>query len=348
MAKNPKKSEDVEEKEVSAATEETKETEESTAIEKAKPNALSTIGEGDEAFLSLYGSAVERVSVELPTPAAFQEIIDGLPEGYIDDLMGIIQKTMGARKGVYGDSDRPDFPELRIYHGVGNDPNRPDKQIPGEYYLTTKETVGEKFEGAVLAMWGGRTMWGDAEAGESTSMPTCQSMDRKMGSTCGTCETCPHLPWRDGQHQRCADDVVAFMLSRDMKEIVLVRFQKTSEPAGRQLKKFVKRSMQPWSKWFQITSESRTSKQDSNRRWYVMKVEPAKEPTVPAEIHDFCDAMCTSLEATYILPNIASIYRSGQLDDVPDTGAGSVGLMSDPVATDDADLNDIDNVPSNV
>ncbi len=82
MAKNPKKSEDVEEKEVSAATEETKETEESTAIEKAKPNALSTIGEGDEAFLSLYGSAVERVSVELPTPAAFQEIIDGLPEEF--------------------------------------------------------------------------------------------------------------------------------------------------------------------------------------------------------------------------------------------------------------------------
>ena len=347
MAKNPKKPDVVEENGNSHEDKDVKKTDE-TSIEKAAPDAISSIGAGDNEFLALYGDAVSRVAAELPTAVSFQNIIDSLPEDYVDDLMGIIQKTMGAQKGIYGDSGRPDFPELRIYHGVGNDPNRPDRQIPGEYYLTTKESVGEKFEGAVLAMWEGRTMWGDSDSGESTGMPICQSMDRKMGSTCGMCETCPNLPWRDGKHQQCSDDVVAFMLSRDLKEIALVRFQKTSEPAGRQLKKFVKRSMQPWSKWFQITSESRTSKQDSSRRWFVMKVEPAKESVTPLEIHDFCDAMCTSLEATYILPNLASIYRSGQLDEAtPESAlsAGDVGIDSSDTK-DDADINDIDNVPN--
>lgn len=326
--------------------------EEATAITKPTPSALADIGKGDALYLERYGKAVTRVVEELPSQTQFQQILDSLPEEYIDNLMGIIQKTMGARKGVYGSSDRPDFPELRIYHGTGNDPNRPDKQIPGEYYLTTKENVGEKFEGTVLAMWGGRTMWGDADAGETTKMPICQSMDRKMGSTCGECETCPHKPWRDGKQQRCSDDVVAFMLSRDMKEIVLVRFQKTSEPAGKQLTKFTKRAVQLWSKWYQLSLEQRTSKHDSNRRWYVMKVEPCTGDgaLVPEEIHSFCDAMCVSLEATFILPNMASIYRSGQSDDdenEDNAGGGSSDMMSKEEGTkEDEDYGDMNDAPN--
>jgi len=300
-----------------------------TMTEKPQTSAITAIGAGDAAFLELYGKDVTRVASELPSPVAFQQIVDGLPDEYVDNLMSIIQKTMGSRKGIYGDDDRADFPELRAYQGTGNDPNRPDKQIPGEYYLTTKESVGEKFEGTVIAMWNGRTMWGDPDAGESTKMPKCHSMDRKIGSLCGKCDACPHLPWRDGQHQRCSDDVVAFMLSKDMKEIVLARFAKTSEPAGRQLKKLVKRSVYPWSRWFQLTLEQRTSPTDKSRRWYVMQVEPLKDSVVPPTVYAFCNAMCTTLEATHILPSMANVYRTGQSDEneVDEPGAGSAKMM---------------------
>lgn len=319
---------------------------EETSIEKSKQNAITEIGQGDVLFLERYQKSIDRVAEELPSATEFQQIIDEIPDEFVEDLTSIIQKTMGTRKGIYGDSDRPEFPELRIYHGTGSDPNRPDKQVPGEYYLTTKETVGDVFQGCVLALWEGRTMWGDAEAGETTKMPICQSMDRRIGSTCGECEECPHKPWRDGQQQRCSDDVVAFMLAKDMKEIVLVRFQKTSEPAGKQLRRFVKRSMVPWSKWFNLTLTQRTSKQDSNRRWFVMEVEPASgdDALVPEGIHKFCDAMCTTLEATYILPNMAHIYRSGQAEDDEESteegaevSGGSAGMMS---KEDYGDMND--------
>lgn len=305
------------------------------AIEKAKDQALLPLGDTPPEFEERYSAIVERVSAELPSPTAFQKIIDALPEEYIDSLMGIIRKTMSTRKGIYGDSDQSDFPELKAYQGTGNDPNRPDKQIPGEYYLTTKESVGEQFEGTVIALWSGRTMWGSADLGEDTSKPLCTSMDRIVGNLCGKCEDCPHRPWRDGNLQRCSDNVVAFMLAKDMKEIVMVRFAKTSEPAGKQLTKFVKRSYYPWSRWYSLTLDQRVSQQDSSRRWYVMQVAPSNAEPVPEEIHDFCDAMCSTLEATYILPSLAAIYRSAKDATVEETdaGAGSAAVMTPDTTT---------------
>jgi len=319
-------------------------TEKPGAIEKAQATALTALGDSSEEFRTKYGTILARVSTELPTATAFQNIIDDLPEEYVDSLMNIIRKTTSSRKGIYGDSDQADFPELKAYQGTGNDPNRPDKQIPGEYYLTTKESIGEKFEGTVIALWGGRTMWGNSDMGEDTNKPLCQSMDRIMGSLCGTCDDCPHRPWRDGQQQRCADNVVAFMLSKDMQEIVLVRFQKTSEPAGRQLTKFVKRSYYPWSKWYTLTLDQRTSQHDSSRRWYVMQVAPNKTEAVPEAVHAFCDAMCTMLEATYILPSIAAIYRSGEKAATPNEAESGEASSAGTLTPDTSSLDTMDDL----
>ena len=321
---------------------------EETAITKPEETSLaSTLGYNNELFMERYSKQVERVSTELPGPMDLQQILDGLPDEMADGISEIIRRASGKRKGMYNADDRPDFPELRIFHGTGNDPNRPENQIPGHYYLTTKENIGEVFEGAVIALWSGRTMWGDAEAGDSVRMPICNSMDRKMGATYGDCDSCPHRPWKDGKQQKCANDVVAFMLAKNLQDIVLVRFQKTSEPAGKQLIKFVKRSMDNWTKWYRISAESRTSKQDRNRRWYVMVVEPEDE-YVPEELHPFCDAMCSILEATHILPGIAATYRQAQEsleENEGSAGAGSAGLTSGAESEEGPDYGDMEEAP---
>jgi len=324
------------------------ETETETSIEKTGTISLATsLGINNELFTERYAKELERVSDELPTQIELQQIIDNLPDDFADGISEIIRRASGKRKGVYSSDDRPDFPELRIYHGTGNDPNRPENQIPGQYYLTTKENIGKEFEGTVIALWSGRTMWGDTEAGDSVRMPICNSMDRKMGSTYGDCEKCFHRPWRDGKQQKCANDVVAFMLSKNLQDIVLVRFQKTSEPAGKQLMKFVKRSMSNWSKWYKITAEARTSKSDTNRRWFVMVVEPEGE-LVPEALHPFCDAMCSILEYTHVLPGIAATYRQAK-EAVEETeeGAGSAGLVEGDENTGDnkPDYGDMEDAP---
>jgi len=323
-----------------------------TALDKPEETSLAaTLGYNNELFMERYAKDVERVASALPTSHDLQKVLDDLPDEMADGISEIIRRASGKRKGVYDADGRPDFPELRIYHGTGNDPNRPENQIPGHYYLTTKENVGPEFEGTVVALWAGRTMWGDADAGDSVRMPICNSMDRKMGSTYGECESCPHRPWKDGQKQKCANDVVAFMLSKNLEDIVLVRFQKTSEPAGKQLLKFVKRSTDNWAKWYRITAEAKTNTADRNRRWYVMVVEPEEE-LVPEELHPFCDLMCSMLEYTHVIPGIASVYRQAKeaLDDNggpknEGDGGGSAGLITEDDAKGGPDYGDMGDAP---
>lgn len=306
---------------------------ESTTLAKVEGTSLaSLVGAGNEKFMAEYGKQVERVASNLPTPLLFQKIIDSMPDDIADKICEITKKIGGEMQGMYSNDDRPDFPELRVFHGVGNDPNRPDKQIPGEMYLTSNENAGEKFTGTVLAIWEGRTMWGDTSEGDSVRMPICQSMDRKQGSAYGDCTTCPNRPWKDGVEQRCSNDVVAYMLTRDLTEIVKVRFSKTSEPAGKQLIRLLKRDRALWMRWYTISTEQKTSAKDSSRRWYVMHVEKTggPDPYTPETIHEFCSNMCTSLEAAFILPSLANVYRQAQQatgDATSDEGASS-GVLS--------------------
>jgi len=285
-----------------------------TAIVKALEGPLAPLEDSHPLFLTKYKEDLTRVSQTLPSPVELQKILQALPEDIQGNVSDIIKKTSGKKRGVYTDDNRPDFPELRLFHGSGNDPNRPENMVPGHFYLNTKENVGQEFVGAVLAIWEGRTMWGDRDSGDASGMPICQSMNRSVGSTYGTCQSCPHRPWRDGEKQKCSDDVVAFMLTKDLTELVLVRFSKTSEPAGRRLLRMAKRDIELWSKWYSITSDSRTSKQDKNWRWYVMQVEPAEgdDNLVQEEVYPFCEAMCTLLEASIILPKMADTYNSAR------------------------------------
>jgi hypothetical protein len=316
----------------------------SQAIAKAPETALASLadklGENNSPlFLAKYKERIASVTSELPDKMTANRIIDNLPEEYADAVASIIRRSIGKRKGIYADDDRPELPELRIFHGPGNDPNRPENMVPGQYYLTTKETVGKQFIGTVLAVYKGRTMWGDRDAGENTRMPVCQSMDREVGSSFGRCDVCPNKPWRDGKQQRCSDDVVAYMLSRDLKEIVVVRFAKTSQGAGQQLIKFVRRTEANWSKWYSITAEATVNQNDKTQRYYVMKASPLegeeKDIYVPDALHDFCSMMCTLLEANTVLPGIAHTYRqskdllTGAAAQPATKGAGSADLMKD-------------------
>lgn len=288
----------------------------------SNPNALATtpqhepdtalvsiLSDGNPLFMERYGKVVERVSTEIPTPMDFMKILDALPEEYADAINEIITRTSSQKRGVYTSNERPDMPELRIYHGTGNDMNRPENQRPGEFYLTTKENVGKEFHGTVLLVYEGNTMWPPNDATGSRGMPQCISMDRRVGSSYGDCKVCPNRPWKDGKINSCGNDVVAVMLTKNLKDIVLVRFQKTSEAAGRMLLKYSKRgTIGPWARWYKIVLEE--EKRDRNR-WFKMRVEPSEE-YVPEALHPFCGAMCTVLEAKQFLPSLANVYRQAQ------------------------------------
>jgi hypothetical protein len=136
---------------------------------------------------------------------------------------------------------------------------------------------------------------------------------------------------------------MAFMLMKDLKDIVLVRFQRTSEPAGRQLMKLVKRGRVPWVRWFSITSEQRTAANDKSRRWYVMQVQPIEEEKVPKALHPFCDAMCSAAERDFIYSGIARTYKQAQrvMEDVLEEGQPGM-------SAEDADYGNMEDAPDDM
>jgi len=152
-------------------------------------------------------------------------------------------------------------------------------------------------------------MWEDKDAGGNSNAPLCQSMDRIVGSMCGECKSCPDEPWKDGEKTRCSDDVGVFMLSRDMTQLVMVRFAKTSTKTGHQLFRSVKLGTSAWAKWWRLTLEKQTR---DTYKWYSIMVSPAGETDdelyTPEAIDPFLQALSVNLSTSFILPGIARAY----------------------------------------
>lgn len=305
-----------EEKDAPIATEKNIVKAETTALSAADEEVVSLLRnwniEDNDLFIQKYKGKVESLVKSFPSKTQLQKILDGIDDDHIDQVSTLLKQFAPEQKGVYADDEGVMFPEIRLYHGVGNDPNRPSNCIPGHFYLSTKETVGQSFEATPIAVWAGRSMW-PPQGEEGPKGPICQSMDRLVGTNFGSCEECPNRPWRDNKKQACQDDVVAFMLTRDMKDIILVRFQKTSVNAGKQLIRYIRRSYVPWGKWYTVKSEETISPNNNKFRYFVMKVEPSAEETlVPEPVQDFCEALCSMAERDYILPKMANVYFQAQ------------------------------------
>lgn len=300
--------------------------------------ALYRLGEDNPKFLEKYRDDIARVQAELPSAKDTQMMLDALPDEMADDLSGLLRKLSGKKAGIYSEDSHVDFSELKLFHGTGNDPNLPKDLPPGHFYMNTQERVGPEFTGLVLALWEGRTNWPEKDSGESTGgLPVCQSMNRIIGNTFGECDKCAHKPWRDGVKQRCADDIGAVMLTKDLKELVIVRFAKTSEPSGKRLRTLVKRNVDIYSKWYSLTTEPKTHPKDKNWRWYVINVTPVpadKGGYVDERLHPFCNTMRIMLEAGLLLPKIADTYASAErnknkVQPILTDGGGSVAPISD-------------------
>jgi hypothetical protein len=195
---------------------------------------------------------------------------------------------------------------------MGNDPNRPKDFIPGEMYFSSGDKVGKEFIGTPLFIWEGRELTEKSEDG--TSQKTmCYSNDRKVGSTFGECQKCHYLPWRKGVEKSepyCRNYINAFMLAQNGKELVLVRFNKTSEGAGRQLLKFAGRTPQLWYRWYSLKTISQISESNKSFKWYVYTVEAVSGEAglVPPVLFPLCDAFYCAAGRDYVFPAIARCY----------------------------------------
>lgn len=282
-----------------------------------------------QGFIREYGQRLLSVDADYKEPAELFELVDALPDDLPqkEALFTVLKRLSPERKGVVSDTPQAFHTDLRLFHGVGNDPNRPPDLVPGEMYYSSGDKVGKEFIGTPLFIWEGREL---AEKTEDNTpgKVLCYSNDRKVGSNLGECQKCTYLPWRKGAEKTelyCRNYVNAFMLSQDGKELVLVRFARTSEGAGRQLLKFAARTPLLWYRWYSVKTVSQTSETNKTRRWFVYTVDslPGSTGLVPPALAPICDALYCAAGRDYVFPAIARCYAEAAKDRPGDAEAGA-------------------------
>lgn len=326
-----------EEKEMTENKTEVSETDTTVAIEKANPApaAMSLLQNYSHVpeFVERYGKQLMRIEKENVTAAMIDETLWTLPEDIQDKLFALVAKMNPQKKGVVAEGASTEFLEVRVNQGTGNDPNRPKDSIPGHFYLSSSEKMGEKFLATPILLWEGCQKWEKRDAGDTRpSLPECTSHDRIVGDKYGHCQKCLYLPWRDGKVQDCSNMVSGIILTKDPMNIALIRFQRTSTPGGTQLVKLARRGSVPWARWYSF--ENKEVKKDNTKRWFVVSAIPVEEKVDPS-IQKFCDIMCTVAERDYLYPKIARNYAQE-----PDTTVTAV--VSEPESSEmsEADLKD--------
>lgn len=294
-----------------------------------------------ESFIREYGQRILSVDRDYKNTEELFELVDALPEDLPqkDGLYDILKRLSPERKGIVSDRAQSFHADLKLFHGTGNDPQRPQDLIPGEMYYSAgaDNKVGKEFIGTPLFIWEGREY---TEKTDPNTLPKtlCYSNDRKMGTTFGECQKCHYLPWRPGADKTeitCKNNISAFMLAQDGKEIALVRFARTSEGAGRQLLKFAGRTPQLWQRWYSIKTESQVSN-DKKNRWFVFTVQavPGPEGLVPAALHPLCDAFYCAAGRDYVFPAIARCYADVGKSPATDNSTANADIKVTVVSTD--------------
>ena len=314
-------------------------------IVKVEPAAssLTISGDFDPKFAARYSR--QLVAAVRPTEADLKACVGDLPKDYQSKAWSILEVLSPYKPGMYVEDARPMLTELKIYQGTGNDPNLPENVKKGDLYLSTKQNLGTSFSGNVLVLWEGRALWSKNEDGSASKGPICMSMDRKMGNRFGDCKQCMHGPeWKEGQPSACRPTTSACMLSEDLSELVIVRFQNTSQPTGKQLKNFVTRSKAPWLRYYELGTEKQVSKTDKNRAWMTFKVSP-KESLPPDTLNKFFLMLSKFLETDVLLPSIHNIYRqAAESNNIQPEGTPVAPVTEVPAGSATANYADFDDV----
>lgn len=272
----------------------------------ASTDNLANLLTDNPLFAKTYGGDIVQLTEYLQN-VDLVKLTAALPDAYGVAVKEIFKRLFKKKLGSIG-ATATQMIELRLNHGVGSDPNRPAKMFLGEYYLSDGQIVGPDFTGLVLAVWTGHTMWpSEEESDGKRGNPLCSSMDRIVGSSFGECATCFHRPWKSkAERSNCAQDVVIVMLRDNLQDIALVRFSKTSTPAGASIYSKVNNDKELWSRWFKLTAAKKDNK-IKNTQYHVMISEAVG--MVDTALYPAVELLSIFFNSKIVYPGLASIYR---------------------------------------
>lgn len=248
-----------------------------------------------------------------PSPTQLSMLVEKLPEEDQEVMLELASRTNPKKQGAHGVRQGFQPIPIRLYQGTGNDPMRPAKLPPGEYYTGDSRKLGESFTAVVLNYFDGRTLWPARESGDKN--PICSSVDRKTGSKYGSCAVCPNAD-RKYNEGGCALETTFYLMITDKETagIYTLTVSKTSYGAGTALKKIVDRSNSLWDRLIKFEAQERQGTEDKSQRWFVIKAGPVTDPKnsqagySKKQLHPLFDAFSRVIDADVYYPMLADTH----------------------------------------
>ena len=219
--------------------------------------------------------------------SVFTGSIESLTSPQLNALEELLDTLSGSTEFIdegEESSENLRFPVLKLKQNTTNDPNCPTESKAGDLYLPG-DLIEQPVEALVLMIWTSRVLWEDP----SSSTIECSSFDNKYGVAKGIlCKDCDLAGWgKDATGKavppECTETINAVMLTKDLENIFLVRFSKTSFRAGKILMRAAGSNPRGV---FALTTTSKTSGRNT---YYVLEIRPTGKRADPglAEVQSY-------------------------------------------------------------
>jgi hypothetical protein len=298
----------------------------------------------------------------------FQHVPEGV-QGYIEyvpppakgEVMGLVQHLNEAKRqnmqqafkrmnpvkiGQHVAIRQNQLPEMRIYHGMGTDEQRPADAPTGCFYSTDgrvitaqkanlatlrhnpkykdlRETIGVYIVGVQSA----RTFWPprqnqtvDLPEGIEIrgNAPICRSLDRVRGEVFGDCDACEHRPFKDKEANptvaNCRNEDHIYVVLADFSGIYRLSVSGTSMPTAASMGKKSKTWEFYWQHAFEL---SLTEETKNGNRVFELKADVLPEESDPTpEESDLLNAIARQIDYEVYLPGMERIYAAKYVSSV--------------------------------
>lgn len=262
--------------------------------------------------------ADDLVHVQEVTSVALNAALDDLPEEQKKAFSAYLARQSARKPGMHLASQSSTPPALKMYHGTGNDPSRPDDCPEGSWYIPERTVCVQEAQAKrfglptavpvyLLGVYEGNLKWKAKVEGEEggSGAPECSSLDAQRGSEYGDCSRCPYKPWTKGVENGCQQQLTLLVALADCSGVYVIQLQKTAMSA---VQPFVRKKLKNWdAPWaFQLLL-SAEKKQEGTKKWYLPKV-TVGEPTTP-ELSAFFELLSRKYEFQVYYPALAALYR---------------------------------------
>jgi hypothetical protein len=271
-----------------------------------------------------------------PTQGEIDRALSALPDDKRKAFLAALARMNPVKLGQHTSRREFSLPDIRVYHGTGNDEMRPGDCPTGGIYGTDGRLLaapkaalanlkhnpkhaklGTTVPGFVIGMHEAGTFWpprsGNLPAGIEVraNLPICRTLDRKRGDYFGSCDACAYRPFKDGKPNKdaCRNEDHAYFVLADFSGVYRIVFSSTSIKPGSAA---IKKKSRPWEAYFShpFELESRERTEGSNR-WFELAAEVAADLTDPTgEELTLLNALTRQVDYEIFFPRLHAMYTT--------------------------------------